>query len=85
MFRYTSGEEVHVGDVVLTGNNNNTGIIEQVLEPGTDEAKAFACPCGGVLIAEDWNGQKGYLSIEIPKDSCWEDVSFVRRAPSGGG
>lgn len=82
MLRYVSGEVVAIGDTVITGNGNQ-GIIEKLLYPGTEEAKAFACPEGGVLVQEDWNGDKGYLSIEIPPDRVdeeWADVKFVRRA-----
>jgi len=78
MFRYKSGEPVEVGDVVITGNGK-PGIVRRVLFPGTEAAKAFACPDGGVLIEEDWDGHKGYLAVPMSAWWEWEDVRFLRR------
>ena len=76
-FFYRTGEPVHVGDHVVTGNRNN-GIVEMVIEPGSQASSDYSCPDGGILIEENWDGTPGLL-LETPPDRDQWDVVFVSR------
>jgi len=89
MFRYYTGEEVRVGDVVLTGNvtpagNKVRGVVEQIILPGTREAQAYLCPEGGLLIKEDWDGESGYIVFKADEITEPGELIFVGRAEMSG-
>jgi hypothetical protein len=74
---YYFATEVRIGDIVYTGNNK-LGVVEKIIDVGSQDAIDYACPIGGVLIKENWSGQESYLVI--PKYGPeWEDMCFVRR------
>lgn len=81
MFKYDSGEDILIGDAIVTGNGN-PGFVKLILRPGTPESQDWSCPEGGILIEEDWNGQSGLYALPLCHQADWEDLTFVRRAPT---
>jgi hypothetical protein len=85
-YRYCTGQIVLEGDRIRTGNRNKKGVpiegvIQLILQPGSEDAEAYQAPDGGVLIEENWNGIPSLLVIEPEKVPCgWEDVEFIERA-----
>lgn len=77
-FQYRSGEIVHVGDRVRTPGGR-TGVVTEILQPGTKVAKEFLCPDGGVMIMEDWGGISSPLILAVPGDYDWDDVALIER------
>ena len=80
-FHYYTGETVMEGDHVIS-ENGNPAVVEKVIAPGTSDSANFACPDGGLLIKEDWQGTPGYLVVTPPDGICWEDMKFVGRGTS---
>lgn len=78
MFQYRTGENVQRGDVVRTGNHR-TGIVKLVITAGTPEAQAWACPEGGILVEEDWDGTPSLLAIPLGAQEECDDLTFVQR------
>jgi hypothetical protein len=87
-FYYATGEEVRVGDRVLTENRNkatgspNRAIVVMIIAPNTKDAVDYSCPDGGVMIDEDWGGgHRGWTLL--PKQSDVSDeLTFIGRAPT---
>ena len=77
-FHYYTGEKVMGGDHVISGNGN-PAVVEKVISPGTSDAAAFACPDGGLLVKEYWEGTPSYLVMTPPDGIYWEDLEFVTR------
>lgn len=77
-FRYCDGRTVRRGDRVRIAGKR-PGIVVEILQRGTDIAKSFSCPEGGVLIAEDWDGLLSYLTMVPPDEASWEDLELVER------
>jgi hypothetical protein len=77
-FRYYTGEIVMEGDHVIS-ENGKPGIVEKIIAPGTSDSTDFACPDGGLLIKEDWEGTPSYLVVTPPDGISWEDMEFVCR------
>jgi hypothetical protein len=78
MLRYRSGEDVQVGDVVITGNGKR-GIVKLLIYPGTPDTQYWACPDGGILVEEDWNGTPNLMAYPADAREEWEDLDFVKR------
>jgi hypothetical protein len=76
--RYSTGEDVRVGDRVLTAEGRRKGVVEQVFEPGTPGSRDYNCPDGGVLIKEDWDGVPSLLLLS-PGSIESEELRFVGR------
>ncbi len=55
-------------------------MVTEILQPGTEVAKQFTCPDGGVMIMEDWGGVSSPLILAVPRDYDWDDVALVERA-----
>lgn len=81
MFKYDTGEDIRLGDLIITGNGN-PGFIKLILQPGTQESQDWSSPEGGILVEEDWNGQTGLYVLPLCHQADWEDLTFVRRAPT---
>ena len=81
-FHYYTGERVVQGDLVIS-ENGKPGIVEKIIAPGTSDSDAFACPNGGLLIKEDWEGNWSHLVVTPPDGIYWEDMQFVHRAREG--
>lgn len=43
-----------VGDIVITGDKKQ-GVVELVIQPGSQESSDYSAPEGGILIEEDWD------------------------------
>lgn len=82
-FHYYTGEVVRVGDHVRTGGGH-TGIVVEIVLPGTELAQMFHAPDGGVLIQKDWEGSAG-LFMAAPDGRNWEDLELIRRASEENG
>ncbi len=80
-FHYYTGDVVMQGDVIIS-ENGNPGVVEKIIAPGTSDSDAFACPDGGLLIKEDWQGTPSYLIVTPPDGVYWEDMEFLRRGTS---
>ena len=81
MYRYSTGEEVRVGDCVLTAGGIRKGVVEKVIAPGTPDSMDYHCfTTGGVLINEDWGGKSSLLLTSPTFEG--EDLIFVERDPS---
>lgn len=78
MFKYRTGEEVQLGDIVFTGNQKR-GVVKLVIYPGTPETQYWACPDGGILIEEDWDGTQNLMAYPVDAREEWEDLDFVSR------
>jgi len=78
-FRYRAGEIVRVGDRVRSVGGRAGG-VKEILLPGTEVAKQFSCPDGGVMIMEDWEGVSSPRIFAVPGDYDWDDVALVERA-----
>jgi len=55
-------------------------VVKEILLPGTEVAKQFSCPDGGVMIMEDWEGVSSPRIFAVPGDYDWDDVARVERA-----
>lgn len=75
-YQYNTGEDVQTGDVVVTANGRH-GVVKKVISPGTRDYD-WACPNGGILVEEDWDGTPSLLSIPVGAKAEWEDLKFVR-------
>jgi len=78
IFHYPDGNVVKEGDLVQTGNTP-TAVVVTVIQPGTDDAEAFNCPSGGILIEESWGGTPSLTTMEPPDGIMWEDLVFIDR------
>ena len=82
-FHYQTGEEARVGDHIL--NWGTPAVVELVILPGTDDAKDYQVPEGGILIKEGRGGGFGRLLMTPPDGDLWEDLDFVSRGQPGDG
>ena len=74
MIRYTTGDEVRVGDIVRVGVGEDEQQVVQVFRSGTPEAEGFFCESSGGALLEPSR------MLLTPKDLVWEDLELVRRA-----
>jgi len=83
MFRYDTGREVRLGDIVRVwdGRKWRPGVVAEVLLPGTPEAEGEGHPEGGILVLSEASGAKFW---GLPDGRQWEDLEFVRRAGGSG-
>lgn len=80
MICYDTGETVLVGDKVDC--DGYPAIIEMVLEAGTQDAKDYACPDGGILVREE-KPSRSFGLMSIPVSNCgWDNLVFLARAPT---
>jgi hypothetical protein len=77
-FRYYSGEVVMVGDHVR--EHGQVGLVEMIIQPGTELTECFYCPEGGVMLLF---ADGGRLLMDPPDGIQWEDLEFIRRAVEG--
>ena len=78
IFRYRNGVLVLPGDEVLYASEPH--VVELVMMPGTQDAEAFQCPDGGILLSRNVDGRLASNYLEEPPDgSMWEDLDFIRR------
>ncbi|MBN1510530.1 MAG: hypothetical protein JXB13_00810 [Phycisphaerae bacterium] len=85
LFHYSTGEPVQLGDRVRTGTGNQ-GVIELIIEPGTDEAEWYVCEPGGVLIRESWpDGSVGYLAVPFGSHEWDYHLERIERSDSKAG
>jgi len=77
-FHYYSGATVRVGDRVRTGSGH-FGVVEEIIAPGSEAAKQYDCPDGGVLVIQDWRGTKSPLMMTPPDGIYWEDLELIER------
>ena len=78
IMHYHSGEPVRIGDSVKTVGGR-TGVITEILLPGTEVAKQFSCQGGGVIVMEKWDGVESPLVIAVPGANDWDDVELLHR------
>lgn len=71
--RYITGETMCVGDLVRLYHGGDVEHVEMVFEPGTEQAKDFCCPNGGVRVVPTC------MIVQIGSYD-WEDLEFVSRA-----
>ena len=58
---YDTGEAIKVGDVLYL--DGHRGVVDEILDPGTEDAKAFSCvKNGGILIKTD---EFGLMLVEF--------------------
>ena len=60
--RYSTGEEIHLGDVVQ--DYDTQGIIEFFVEPQTSDALAYSAPQGGVMVLTFTGGRALFCTTE---------------------
>ena len=77
VFHYFSGEVVQQGDRIRSAGRS--GYVAEVFQPGSDSAKTFDCPEGGVLTFEDWDGKQSPMVWRPPDGEFWEDLEFIGR------
>ena len=77
MFRYQTGEDVQLGDEVVTALDR-PGVVIVMMLPGTPDAQDWACPGGGLVVEEQWDDTRGFLAVSL--DSL-KYLKFVRRGP----
>jgi hypothetical protein len=70
-FYYSDGSELLKNDTVLI-NDKQTAQVENILIPGTEEAKNYSCEEGGFILVFE-NGD-----VQVWPDTD-EDISLVRR------
>lgn len=77
IFHYYDGQTVEVGDRVRI--EGRAGVVIEIIQPGTEMAKAFQASEGGILIDVGWGPHSGIL-LTPPDGICWEDVELIERA-----
>jgi len=77
VFHYFSGEVIQQGDRIRSAGRS--GYVAEVFQPGSDSAKTFDCPEGGVLTFEDWDGKQSPMVWRPPDGEFWEDLEFIGR------
>lgn len=80
-FHYVNGEVVRVGDRVKSVGNR-CGVVKELLPQGSEVARQFMCPDGGVMVIEDWNGISSPRIMAVPGDRDWEDIVLIARVSS---
>lgn len=77
-FHYSDGQIVHVGDRVRV-DGRWIGVVVEIVQPGTELAKMFHSPDGGVLIDVGWGNNSG-IFMAPPDGRNWEDLELIERA-----
>ena len=68
IFKYTSGEEVHVGDRLKVYEDRwRRATVTKMVAVGERVANDLECPHGGVFIEVEWERTKD-LVLETPPD-----------------
>jgi hypothetical protein len=78
-FRYSTGQEVRLGDVVRHGYGQPLDTVARIFEPYTEESEWFLCEqTGGVMLEPS-------MCMCVPGHPGWVDVELVSRgdAPRG--
>ncbi|MBX3443200.1 MAG: hypothetical protein KF774_12410 [Planctomyces sp.] len=87
-FHYYDGSPVRIGDRIYTGNVSNgkavEGVVELIISPGSEDADAYSCPEGGILICEQWGDNQSLLLMTPPDGIEWEDLVLIERSPQPG-
>jgi hypothetical protein len=78
-FYYFDSNVIRLGDVVK-GPRNQIGRVDEIIQPGSMESKAYSCPEGGVRFIFDWDGIQDAVMMLPPDRQYWEDIEFIRRA-----
>ena len=76
-YYYDTGQDVRVGDEIVTGSNRRA-VITDILLAGTEEAKAWGLPKGGIMVEEDWGGRPNAKFYPAGPDML-EEFVFVKR------
>ena len=80
-YRYYTGEVVKKGDLVRRPANETCilhGYVKELLEAGSEDAKSFGLPQGGLLLCFDHGNLFAFDSVENE-----EDLEFVGRGAVG--
>ena len=80
-YRYYTGEVVKKGDLVRMPTNETwilEGYVQELLEAGSEDAKSFGLPQGGILLCFDHGGLFAFDSVENE-----EDLEFIGRGAVG--
>ena len=78
-FRYFTGEQVQLGDVVRFGGDGEKEFVVMIIQPNTEEAEAYFCEdTGGFMVGRDETG----MSMYKEGDDIWEDLEFIARGHS---
>jgi hypothetical protein len=83
IFHYCSGEVIMAGDLIID-DLGQSGRVERIILPQSDEAKEISAPEGSVLTISINDGQE-YRRLWMPPDGeYWEDLKFIKRAGQKG-
>jgi hypothetical protein len=75
-YKYFNGVAIHEGDIVLlTGLR---GLVEMIMQPGTDAARDYNCAATGGFLLKFENGD-----LQLWKEAD-EDLQFVSRQSNQG-
>jgi len=81
-YHYQTGEEIRVGDEIITEFRTTSGfrraIVTDVCSPGSNEAKGWGFPEGGVMIEVDWDGRTNPI-FYTSEEGMQEEFTFVKR------
>lgn len=78
MFYYSTGKEVHKGDIILWARRK--AVVEFIIQPKTQDAIDYDVLDGGIMLSVDWEGGEKNSILEIPDNGIFdEDVEFLRR------
>ncbi len=76
MFKYASGEQVLIGDIVQISEDEPLQKVSRIFVAGTPEAEGFLCEStGGMLL-------KPMQLLVTPEGSEWNDLVLVSRGPA---
>ncbi|QQE10731.1 hypothetical protein JD969_14650 [Planctomycetota bacterium] len=75
VYYYEENQPVMPGDIIQYATS--PACIEAILQPNSQEAIAFKCPNGGILISTD---QFGFIAIEQPDQTDWDEIQLIKRA-----
>jgi|GEM_PF-3535782 len=79
LFRYWSRHAVKSGDRIRYCGRDGT--VSEVIAPGSDEARDYDWPTGGVCIDLACDGGPCTVRLSPPDGRYWEDLEFVARPP----
>ena len=75
-YHYFDGQVVRIGDRILYCGKY-PGVVEEVVMPGTKQARDTGCPEGYVSTNTDVMGSRLWTP---PDGEDWEDLELVERA-----
>ena len=56
-----------------------------MIPPGGIDGYDWACPEGGILVEEDWDGKPSLMAIPIGAYWEWDDLTFIQRESTPNG